>query len=188
MNQTLAVRRTQSFRDLNAGLKHLLFGQAISLFDEIIEASMIDQLHHHIKLFVIGSRREDLYHIGMVHRGCNACLLLQARVVVLLAAEILAQQFQRYKPIQKRITRLVNGAHAANTKGLDHNEMIKRPFHPHFRAAVRTGHVCQRLRVRRIDSRTAGLACLCHCRPPSIAINADCNILRFRSNEMALIN
>ena len=188
MNETLSVRGTQPFGDLNAGLKHLLFGQPISLFDEIIETSMIDQLHHHIKLSVIGSRGEDLYDIGVVYRGSNACLLLQARVVVLLAAEIFAQQFQRNKPIQKRVTRFVNGAHAANTQRLNHNEMIKRPFHPHFLAAVRTGQACQRLRVRGIDSRTTGLACLCHRRRPSIATNADCNIQRFRSNEMAIVD
>ena len=106
----------------------------------------------------------------------------------LLAAETFAQEFQRHKAIQERISRFVNRAHAANTKGLDHNEMIKRPFHPHLLAAVRTRHACQRLCVRRIDSRTAGLACLRHRRLPLIAINADCNIQRFRSNEMAIIN
>src|SRR5439155_25601569 len=78
MNETLSVRGTQPFGDLNAGLKRLLFGQTISLFDEIIETSMIDQLHHHIKLSVIGSRVDYLYHIGVVYRGSNACLLLQA--------------------------------------------------------------------------------------------------------------
>src|SRR5205809_5818138 len=121
------MRRTQPFRDLNAGLKHLLFRQPISLFDEIIETSVIDQLHHHIKLSVIGSGGEDLYDIGVVYRGSNACLLLQARVVVLLAAETFAQEFQRHKAIQKRITRFVDGAHAANTKRLNDNEMIKGP-------------------------------------------------------------
>src|SRR5438034_11257596 len=99
MNETLSVRGTQPFGDLNAGLKHLLFGQPISLFDEIIETSMIDQLHHHIKLSVIGSRGEDLYHIGVVYRGSNACLLLQARVVVLLATEHCIKQLQRNTPI-----------------------------------------------------------------------------------------
>ena len=188
MNQALPMRRTQSFRDLHTGLKHLLFRQPPLVFDEIVETSMIDQLHHHIKLSVIGSGREDLYDIGVVYRGSNACLLLQARVVVLLAAETFAQEFQRHKAIQERITRLVNGAHAANTKRLNDDKMIKCPFHPYFLAAVRTRHACQRLCVRRIDGCTAGLACLRHRRLPLIAINADCNIQRFRSNEMAIVN
>ena len=55
MDETLPTRRTQPFGDLNAGLKHLLFRQSSSLLYEIVEASMINQLHHDVKLTMIGS-------------------------------------------------------------------------------------------------------------------------------------
>src|SRR6266496_264995 len=47
MNQTLLMRGTQSFRDLNAGLDHSFFAQACSLLDQIVEASMIHELQRH---------------------------------------------------------------------------------------------------------------------------------------------
>src|SRR5438093_13724108 len=77
MNQTLSVGGTQSFRDLNAGLEHQLFGQVCLLLDQIIEASMINQLHYEIKLPMICSGREYLNHIGMIYGGGNARFLLQ---------------------------------------------------------------------------------------------------------------
>ena len=54
---------------------------------------MVDQLHYHIKLAVICSRIEYLDHIGMIHRGGNARLLLQSSIIILFAAEISSQQF-----------------------------------------------------------------------------------------------
>src|SRR6266536_5961062 len=124
MNQTLLMRGTQSFRDLNAGLDHSFFAQACSLLDQIVEASMIHELHHHIILSVIRSRREDLDHIGIAHGGSKARLLLQLRSVVCITAKSPAQQFQRHKAIQERIARLINRAHPASAERLDHNEMI----------------------------------------------------------------
>ena len=146
---------------------------------------MINQFHYHIKSSVVRSRREDLYHIGVAHGGSNARLLLQLRGVVSLAAKIPAQQLQRHKPIQERIACLVNRAHPTDPERFDHNEMIKRPFHLYLFAACRTGDLRQRLRIARFNSRTAGRACLYHRELPLIAVKADCNIQRFRDNEMA---
>ena len=55
MDKTLLVGRTQPSCDLNPALKDLLLWQLFPFFNEIIEAPMIDQLHHHIKLPVISS-------------------------------------------------------------------------------------------------------------------------------------
>ena len=53
------------------------------------------------------------------------------------------------------IARFVNGAHPTNTKRLDHDEMIERPFHAYFLAAVGTGDARQWLCSRRVDGSTA---------------------------------
>ena len=118
MNKTLAMRRPQSFCDLNTEFKHLFLRKPIPLLDKVIQTSAINEFHHNIKLSVIGPGGEDLYNIGMVDGGSHACLLLQSRGVVAFAAKIPAQQFQRHEAIQQRITRLKNRTHAANTKSL----------------------------------------------------------------------
>jgi hypothetical protein len=110
---------------------------------------------------------------------------LQLRGIVPLAAKVSAQQLQCHKPIQKRIACLVNRAHPADSENLDHNEMIKRPFHLYLFAAGRTGDLRQRLRIARFGSGTAGRACLYHRELPLIAVKADCNIRWFPGNEMA---
>jgi hypothetical protein len=93
---------------------------------EIVETPVIDQLHYHIELPVICSRIEYLYHTRMIHRGSNARLFLQSSFMILFATEISAQRVQRHEPIQLHIACFINGAHPANTKRLDHDEMIER--------------------------------------------------------------
>ncbi|GEM_PF-3613212 len=132
MNETFPMRGPQPFRYLDAGFEHLFFRQPRSLFDKIIQTSVIDQFHHEIKLSVIYSRGEDLYDIWMVYGGGDACLLLQSRSVVVFAAEIPAQQFQRHQAVQQRVTRLIHRAHTANAKCLQQDEMMECPFHRFF--------------------------------------------------------
>src|SRR5213078_3425883 len=122
---------------------------------EIVETSVINQLHYHIELTVVRSRIEHLDNVGMIQRGSNARLLLQTSIMILLAAQISSQKFQRHEPVQMGIARFVNGAHPANTKRLDHDEMIEGSFHAHFLAAVGTGDAGQWLCVCRVDGSTA---------------------------------
>jgi hypothetical protein len=61
--------------------------------------------------------------------------------------------------------------------------MIERSFRPHFLAAPGTGYRRERFRVGCIERRAAGWACLYHRRLPSTAIETDCNIQKFQSNE-----
>jgi hypothetical protein len=104
---------------------------------------------------------------------------------VLFAAEILAQQFQRHRAIQQGVPRLVNRAHAANTKRLEHNEMIERPLHPHFLSTFQTGQARERFRMGCVNRRSASRACLYHRRAPFNGHRTDCNIRKFQSNEVA---
>src|SRR6266403_6071094 len=80
--------------------------------------------------------------------------------MIFFAAEISAQQLQRYEPIQLHIACLINGAHSTNAKRLDHNEMIEGSLYVQFLATRRTGDPRQWLRLCRIDSRPASGACL----------------------------
>ena len=47
------MRGAQSFGDLDTGLQHLFFGQTFLPFNQIIETSAVDQLHHEIVLTLI---------------------------------------------------------------------------------------------------------------------------------------
>jgi hypothetical protein len=96
----------------------------------------------------------------MIHGGSNARLFLQSSFMILFATEISAQEFQRDEPIQLHIACLINGAHPANTKRLDHDEMIEGSLHPYFLATRCTGDPRQWLCLCRIDSRPAAGACL----------------------------
>jgi hypothetical protein len=92
VNQTSPVRGTQSPRNLNANLEHAPFWHPGLQRHEIVETSMIDQLHDHVELTVICSRIEDLYYARMIHGGSEARLLLQPSFMIFFAAEISAQQ------------------------------------------------------------------------------------------------
>src|SRR5438067_739958 len=80
--------------------------------------------------------------------------------MLFFAAEISAQQLQRYEPIQLHIARLINGTHSTNTKRLDYNEMIEGSLYAQFLATRRTSDARQWLCLCRIDSRPASGACL----------------------------
>jgi hypothetical protein len=96
----------------------------------------------------------------MIHGGGNARFFLQSSFMILFAAEISAQQLQRHEPIQLHIACFINGAHPANTKRFDHEEMIERSFHAYFLAALWAGDPRQGLCLCRIDSCPAAGACL----------------------------
>src|SRR5437667_11547437 len=88
MDQTLPVSCTQASCNLDPDVENLLFRQAALRLDEIVETSVIHQLHHHIKLAVVSSQREYLNDVGMIHRGSNARLLLQLSSMIRFATEI----------------------------------------------------------------------------------------------------
>ena len=99
--------------------------------------------------------------------------------MVFSAAKICAQELQRHKPIEERIPRLVNAAHAANAQHLDDLELIKRPLHPRFLAALGTNHPRKRLITARINGRAASRTGLGHGELSSIDMEMDCNIDEF---------
>src|SRR5437667_4518331 len=121
----------------------------------------------------------------MIDRSGNARLMLESRRMVFSAAKICAQELQRHKPIEQRIPRLVNAAHAANAQHLDDLELIKRSLHPRFLAALGTNHTRQRLISARINGRAASRTSLGHGALSSIDMEMDCYIDEFLSKEMA---
>ena len=158
MNKAFPMRGPEPFCDLNAGFEHLFLRQTRLLLDKIIQAPVIDQLHHQIKLSVIGSGSENLHDIRMIDRCRHARFLLQLRRVIDSSPKVLTQQFQRNKTIEQRVARLINRPHAADAERLDQDKMIERSFGAHFSATLRAGHAGQWLRRRRVDNRAAGQA------------------------------
>ena len=156
MNETFAMAGPQSFCDLDAGFKHLFFRQPFLMLDKIIQAPMIDQFHHEIKLSVIDSGRKNLHYIWMIDRCRQARLLLQLRRVIDSSPEVLAQQFQRNKAIEQRVARFIDCSHSADAERLHQDEMIERALDAHFFPALWAGHARQWLCRRRINNRAAG--------------------------------
>jgi hypothetical protein len=91
----------------------------------------------------------------MIYRRSYARLSLQLSVIILFSSKIPSQQLQRYKPIQLRVARFVNGTHSADTKCFDYKKVIEGSLHPDFLAAVWTGDTCQWFCRGRIDCRSA---------------------------------
>jgi hypothetical protein len=119
----------------------------------------------------------------MIHRAGNPRLVLESRSVLLLAAEFSAQQLKRHKPIQARVPRLVNAAHAANAERLDDLEVIKSTFHSRFLTTAWAANSCQWLSLACIDGRAARRTTLGHGDLSSIDMEIDCNIDEFQSKD-----
>ena len=171
---------------MDPDVEHLLFRQAALRLDEIVETSVIDQLHHYIKLAVVRSQREYLHDVGMIHRGSNARFLLQLRIMLRFATNILAQQFERNEPLQLRVARLIHCAHPAGAKRLHRHKMIEGSLQQIFLTAVATDHPHQRFITAGIEHGTAYPTCWRHEQLPSIDMEIDCNIDELESKGMAV--
>src|SRR5262245_45176860 len=183
MNQTLPVSCAKSPRDLDANVKHLVFRQAALRLHEVVETSVIDQLHHHIKLVVVHSQREYLHDVGMIHRSSNARLFLQLTIMTRFATDILVQQFERDEPLQLRVARLIHRAHSTGTKCFHRNKMIEGSLQQIFLTAVPADHPHQRFITASIEHGTAYPTRCRHEQPPSIDMEIDCNIDEFEGKE-----
>jgi hypothetical protein len=133
-------------------------GNLFSLFDEIVETSLIDQLHDKIKLTMVAPKRENLHDMRMIHRGSDARFLLQLRGVTRFG--IAPQKFQRDEAIQSGASRFVNRTHSTDTECFYEDRIVECTFDAKFFSAFRTGDAGKRLGVARIDLLPAGRASL----------------------------
>jgi 23S rRNA pseudouridine1911/1915/1917 synthase len=186
MNQTLAVSCAKSSGNLDANVEHLVFRQPALRFNEIVETSVIDQFHHHIKLAVVHSQREYLYDVGMIHTGSDARLLLQWSIMMRFATEILMQQFERDEPLQLRVARLIHRAHSTGTKRLYRHKMVEGSLQEVFLTAVPADHPHQRFMTAGIERGTAYPTGWRHEQLSLIDIEIDCNIDEFESKRKAV--
>ncbi len=186
MNQTLPVSCAKSSRDLNANVEHLVFLQATLRLHQIVETSMIDQLHHHVKLAVVHSQREYLHDIGMIYGSRNARFLLQLNITIRFAAKIPVQQFERNEPLQLRVTRLIYCAHSTGTERLHRHKMIEGSLQEIFLTAISTDHPYQRFITIGIECGTAYPARWRHEQLPLIDMEIDCNIDEFEGKRKAV--
>ena len=186
MNQTLPVSCAKSSRDLDANVDHLVFRQPDLRFDEIIEASVIDQFHHDIKLAVVGSQREYLHDIGVIYRSSDPRLLLQLNITIRFATEILVQQFERHEPLQLRVARLIHCAHSTGAKRFHRHKMIEGPLQQIFLAAVPADHPHQRFITAGIERGTAYPTGWRHEQLSLIDMEIDCNIDELGGKRMAV--
>jgi hypothetical protein len=164
---------------LDGNIEHLVFRHPALRFDKIVKTSMIDQFHHHIKLTVVHSQREYLNDVGMIHRGSNACLLLQLSIMIRSATKIFVQQFKRNEPLQLRVARLIHCAHSAGTKRFHGHKMIKGSLQEIFLTAVPADHPHEGFITAGIERGTAYPTRRCHEQLPSIDMEIDCNIDEF---------
>ena len=186
MNQALPVSCAKSSRDLDANVEHLVFRHPALRLDEIIEASIIDEFHHHIKLAVVHPQREYLHDIGMIHRSSNARLLLQLSIIICYATKIFVQQLERDEPLQLRVTRLIHCAHSTGTKRLHRHKMIEGSLQQIFLTAVPADHPHQRFITAGIERGTAYPTRWRHEQLPLIDMEIDCNIDELGGKRMTV--
>src|SRR5262249_27230643 len=186
MHQTPPVSCTQSSRDLDANVEHLMFRHPVLRLHKIVETSMIDQFHHYIKLAVVRSQREYLHDIRMIHRGSNARLLLQLSIMTRFATKILMQQFERNEPLQLCVACLIHRAHSTSTKRLYRHKMIEGSLQEIFLTAIPADHPHQRFIAASVERGSAYPTRWRHEQLPSIDMEIDCNIGEVASKRMAV--
>ena len=108
MDQALLVRGSQTARDLDAGIEHLRFPHPSLLRHPVVEASLVDQLHHEIELAMVRARGKNLDDVRIVHRRGGARFVFQPPDFVWIGAQFRAQNFERDKSIQPRVARFVD--------------------------------------------------------------------------------
>src|SRR5438067_12553324 len=92
---------------------------------------------------MVGSQRENLHDVGMIHRSSDPRLLLQLSIMIRFATKILVQQFERNEPLQLRVARLIHCAHSTGTKSLHRHKMIEGSLQQIFLTAVLANHAHQ---------------------------------------------
>lgn len=93
---------------MNARIQNVRFGQAPPLRHSIVQASLVDQLHHQIKLAVIGARGENLDDMRIVHGRGGARFLFEAADLGWIGAQFRPENLERDEAIQTSVPRLVN--------------------------------------------------------------------------------
>ena len=131
VNQARLVGGVQTRRNLGSDLQHLRLGDAALQVHQVIERTLVHQLHRDVILSVVASERKDLHHVGMIHRSRDLRLRLQFFDVVLIRAELPAQQLERDDAVQVHVPRPVNRSHAAGSDRLCQLEVIEARPHPH---------------------------------------------------------
>src|ERR1041384_1859747 len=186
--QTITLRRSSRAAErirYRRFVEHLVLRQPPLRFDEVVKATVVDQLHHHVELAVVHPQREDLHDVGMIYRGSNARLLLQLSVMICFATKILVQQFERNEPLQLGVSSLVHGPHSTGTKRFHRYKMIECPLEQVFLAAVSADYAHQGFITAGLEHRSAYPTRWRHEQPPSsIDMEIDCNIDEFEGKRM----
>jgi hypothetical protein len=126
----------------------------LPLFDGIVEAPLIDQLHDKIKLPMVAPERENFYNVRMIYRSGDTRFLLQLRGVT--GFSVPPQKFQRDEAIQRGVACFINGTHSTDTERFDENEIIKRALDAKLFATLWTWNPRKRFGVARVDLCPAG--------------------------------
>ena len=147
---------------------------------------MINQFHDYIELAVIQSQRKYLHDVRMIYRRGNAGLLLQLKIMIRFAADILAQQFQRDEPLQLRVARFIHSAHSTGTQCLHGHKMIEGALKQIFLTAVPANDPHQGLVSAGIKLGAAYPTRCRHDEEFALNMEIDCNIDRFGGKRMAV--
>ncbi len=102
----------------------------------------------------------NLHHVRVIDRRGDRRLFLKLRDKLGIPAVLALEKFQRDLPIEIRVERAIDRAHAAGAELLLDFKVIELPPHPHGRAAGRAMHERKGLLPGNIDQRAAGGAFL----------------------------
>ncbi len=184
VDEAFRVRGAQTFRNLDTGLQHPLFGQRFLPFDQVIQAAALDQFHYDIELPMVAPERKYAHHVRMINGRGEARLFLQLCGVI-TAVKVGPQQLQGDAPVARGVARFVDRAHTAEPECLHQLEMIEAAFGAQFLPALGTRHRRKRKRTSRVDGCAATGTFLFHRPSPGPGHGLDCSTARQRREEAA---
>jgi hypothetical protein len=119
MDDALPVRAVERRGDVDGDAQRALERQRAAR-DQAGQRLALEQLHDQIRRRPFAADVVERADVRMIQRRDRARLALEARAQVLALGDALRQDFDRYLPVEARVARAVDLAHAAGAEARQH--------------------------------------------------------------------
>ena len=118
VNDSLAVGGAESIRNFDPPFKDVVERQRFA-GDAMLEGGAVHEFHGDKRLAVLLADLVDCADVGMIQRGCRTRLSAKAFQSLWILCEVFGEKFERDKPAEGWILRLVDNTHAAAAQLFD---------------------------------------------------------------------
>ena len=118
MNQAAPVRRIKRVGKGDPVLDGLVDVEWSAL-QPVLQRLALEALHDQKAMAICVADVVQRADVGVIQRGNRLRLAIEPRPGDVICGECRRQDLERYRPVEPRIARLVDLAHAAGTQGLD---------------------------------------------------------------------